>query len=250
MNRKLTSRLSRPASITARSKPMPLIAKGVGGSTSSLAPKPIKISKGPPSSRVFQSIKKYQIVPTNFRKFYERGDLPVVVNFSGANRKIVWKVDPDVLDLHHYLPMFFEGLREIDEPYKFLAERSIDDLLEKCSHKVLPVLPQLIIPIKMALSTKIPEVIVITIKKLQKLIKCGNSIGEALVPYYRQILPIFNMFKGKRANLGDMIDYSQYKGINISELIHETLEIMETYGGDDAYINIKYMIPTYESCMF
>lgn len=57
MDRKISSRLSRPASITARSKPMPLIAKGVGGSTSSLAPKPTKIAKGPPSSRVFQSIK-------------------------------------------------------------------------------------------------------------------------------------------------------------------------------------------------
>jgi len=25
---------------------------------------------------------------------------------------------------------------------------------------------------------------------------------------------------------------------------------MEKHGGEDAYINIKYMIPTYESCMF
>jgi hypothetical protein len=172
------------------------------------------------------------------------------VNFSGANRRIVWKVDPDMLDLHHYLPMFFEGLREVKEPYKFLAEKSIDDLLEKCPHKVLPVLPQLIIPIKLALSTKIAEVVVVTIRKLQKLIQCGGSIGEALVPYYRQILPIFNMFKNKRSNIGDQMDYGQYKGTDICELIHQTLEMMEMHGGEDAYINIKYMIPTYESCMF
>jgi hypothetical protein len=43
-------------------------------------------------------------------------------------------------------------------------------------------------------------------------------VGEALVPYYRQILPIFNMFKGKRCkiiynlvNIGDKIDYAQRK---------------------------------------
>lgn len=36
----------------------------------------------------------------------------------------------------------------------------------------------------------------------------------------------------------------------MSELIQETLEILEKHGGEDAYINIKYMIPTYESCMF
>ena len=33
-------------------------------------------------------------------------------------------------------------------------------------------------------------------------------IGEALVPYYRQILPIFNIFKTSNINLGDKIDYS------------------------------------------
>ena len=32
-------------------------------------------------------------------------------------------------------------------------------------------------------------------------------IGEALVPYYRQILPIFNLFKNKNITTGDKIDY-------------------------------------------
>ena len=51
-------------------------------------------------------------------------------------------------------------------------------------------------------------------------------------------------------NLGDKIDYSQRKNENLADLIQETLEILERNGGEDAYINIKYMIPTYESCMF
>jgi hypothetical protein len=37
---------------------------------------------------------------------------------------------------------------------------------------------------------------------------------------------------------------------NVGDLIQETLEILERYGGEDAFINIKYMVPTYESCMF
>lgn len=51
-------------------------------------------------------------------------------------------------------------------------------------------------------------------------------IGEALVPYYRQILPVFNMFKNKRStvnfnivNIGDKIDYGQRKNENLSDLI-------------------------------
>jgi len=58
------------------------------------------------------------------------------------------------------------------------------------------------------------------------------------------------MLISKKVNIGDHIDYSQRKNENLSDLIQETLEVLEKYGGEDAYINIKYMIPTYESCMF
>lgn len=48
------------------------------------------------------------------------------------------------------------------------------------------------------MSTKSHEIMCVTLKKIQKLVLAGEMIGEALVPYYRQILPIFNMFKNKR----------------------------------------------------
>ena len=31
--------------------------------------------------------------------------------------------------------------------------------------------------------------------------------------------------------------------------VQETLELFEANGGEDAFINIKYMVPTYESCV-
>ena len=51
-------------------------------------------------------------------------------------------------------------------------------------------------------------------------------------------------------NSGDGIDYSQQKRENIGDLIQETLEAFERTGGEDAFINIKYMVPTYESIVF
>lgn len=95
---------------------------------------------------------------TEFKRFYDRGDLPVQVSsrafaplhicalfilasvavasrvcvcvchrvqvdFDGAHRKVQWKVDFEKLDFHHYLPIFFDGLREEEEPYKFLARQ-------------------------------------------------------------------------------------------------------------------------------
>ena len=58
-----------------------------------------------------------------------------------------------------------------------------------------------------------------------------------------------NLFKTKNMNLGDRIDYSQRKAVNRGDLIQTTLELFEMHGGEDAFINIKYMIPTYESCV-
>lgn len=50
-------------------------------------------------------------------------------------------------------------------------------------------------------------------------------------------------------NSGDDIAYGQQRRDNIGDLIQETLETFERYGGKDSFINIKYMVPTYESCM-
>lgn len=200
----------------------------------------------PPTTNAFRSKSS---APTNFRKFYERGDFPVALEHDTKGNKIAWKVEIDKLDYHHYLPLFFDGLCETEHPYEFLARQGIHDMLEHGGNKILPVVPQLIIPIKNALSTKNQQVMCGTLKVLQHLVLSGEMIGEALVPYYRQILPVLNIFKGKNLNCGDGIDYSQRKRENLGDLIQETLEVFERHGGDDAYINIKYMIPSYESCM-
>ena len=99
------------------------------------------------------------------------------------------------------------------------------------------------------MNTRDPEIVAITLKILQSLVTCSDTIGEALVPYYRQILPVLNLMKTSNANLGDKIDYGQRKSLNLGDLIQSTLEMFETHGGEDAFINIKYMIPTYESCV-
>lgn len=100
-----------------------------------------------------------------FRKLYNRGDFPIGVNYDARGKKIKWKViqiqlkptldcsqlvqaDIEKLDYHYYLPLFFAGLVETEEPYSFLAPQAIHDMLVKGGDKVLPVIPQLILPIK------------------------------------------------------------------------------------------------------
>merc|ERR1719261_486702 len=141
------------------------------------------------------------IEATEFRRFYDRDDLPVQIQHGGTGNSIFWKVDIEKLDYHHYLPIFIDGLREKEDPYRFLAVQGVYDMLDKGGSKILPVVPQLIIPIKTALNTRDHEVISTVLKVLQGLVLSGEMIGEALVPYYRQILPIFNIFKNKNLNI-------------------------------------------------
>lgn len=60
---------------------------------------------------------------------------------------------------------------------------------------------------------------------------------------------LFTIFETNiSVNCGDEIDYAQKNNMNLGDLIDETLQVLELHGGEDAFINIKYMVPTYESC--
>lgn len=53
------------------------------------------------------------------------------------------------MDYHNYLPLFFDGLCETVHPYEFFARQGVHDMMEHGGGaKILPVIPQLIIPIK------------------------------------------------------------------------------------------------------
>jgi len=118
---------------------------GIGGKTSSLLPKKEKIVEKPKKAGATNK----RIIPSSeFRKFYDRGDLPISVMHSGSGAKLFWKNKPANLDYHHFLPKFFDGIREKQDPYRFLAIQGTIEMLEHGGAKILPVIPQLIIPIK------------------------------------------------------------------------------------------------------
>ena len=98
-----------------------------------------------PKSGAFQ---KRDVSFSEFRRYYDRGDLPIKVDHQSSLPKLVWKVSVESLDYHHYLPIFVDGCREKFDPYRAFAILGTNDLLEKGGNKILPVIPQLIIPIK------------------------------------------------------------------------------------------------------
>jgi len=223
---------------------------GTGGLAFSIVP-PLRTLDDTPLNgpEIGESKHRRPVDQTDFRKFYDRGDLPIQMMHGNTINKASWKVDIEKLDFFFYLPIFCSGLREKEDPYRFLSVQGCYDMIEKGHHKLLPVIPQLIIPIKKALNTRDTEIIKTVLKVLQVLVLANEMVGESLVPYYRQLLPILNLYKNHNRNYGDKMDFAQRKRTSIGELVNETLELFEQYGGEDAFINIKYMVPTYESCV-
>ena len=110
---------------------------GIGGKTFSLCKAKEQPSVDAP---VAGAVRRRQIPVSEFRMFYDRGDLPVTIE-HGSHNTINWKVEIQQLDYHHYLPIFFEGIREKFDPYRFLAVQGVFDMLDKGGAKVLPVIP-------------------------------------------------------------------------------------------------------------
>ncbi|XP_055618729.1 parkin coregulated gene protein-like [Toxorhynchites rutilus septentrionalis] len=185
-----------------------------------------------------------------FRKFFLRGDIPISRYFgpNASKQFIKWHVPAENLDYQRYLPLFFDGLCERTFPYREFARNGARDMIAVAKEKqLLCCLPMLILPAKRALHTKDPDVIIATLRVLQQLVQAGPRIGQCLVPYYRQLLPMLNLFCTVNVNLGDKIDFQG--GHRLGDVICETLATLERTGGKDAYLNIKYMVPTYESCV-
>lgn len=280
---------------------------------------------GPPSAGATKP--RHNPPNTELRRHYERSDLPVIIDSSGVKAKLRWLSPWDALDFGHLLPIFFDGLREEEYPYRMIADGGIRDLLAHGGAKILPVIPLLIVPLRNALNTRIPTVIIRTIDVLKLMVLCDltpamaaasmaatggtgmslssgvgatftagaiaallgtaaggasasstasaaasastggagaslagsgavgvpaatpGAIARALVPYYRQLFPILSIYLMSNVSSGDKTHYGQRKNDVLGDRIQELLNLMEMHGGPDAYVNIKYLIPTYQSCM-
>eukprot|EP00826_Nyctotherus_ovalis_P064245 TRINITY_DN941_c0_g1_i3.p1 TRINITY_DN941_c0_g1~~TRINITY_DN941_c0_g1_i3.p1 ORF type:complete len:234 (-),score=48.93 TRINITY_DN941_c0_g1_i3:293-994(-) len=118
---------------------------GTGGKCSSKLKPKAKRGMVPPKAG---SLMRRAIPPTNFRREYDVGNLPVHLNHGHEGGKLQWKTKPSQLNYNLYLPLFFEGLREKQDPYRFIAVQGTFDLLDEGEANIGKVIPQLIIPIK------------------------------------------------------------------------------------------------------
>lgn len=140
---------------------------------------------------------------------------------GGANGKYLsWACPLENLDYEYYLPLFFDGLQCNDKVVGFIARQGIEDMLYAAKghpERIIPVIPGLVRPLRNALSTFDPEILLAVLKVLQQLILCNEGIGAALLKFGRQFLAPMSFFMDENRNIGDSIDYGQRKGNDIGE---------------------------------
>ncbi|CAD7975330.1 unnamed protein product [Amoebophrya sp. A25] len=188
---------------------------------------------------------------TKFRKMFERGDLPIGLK-HGARMSLEWRVPVENVNVQIYLPVFLDGIRERKFPFNYVSyEGSISMIRSLPQERLLPALPEAMASIHRNMAEKDRDVICKCIKLMRELIPRGPDIGEAMIPFYKLFLPILNLFVCEWRNLGDQMDYAQRHedGRNIAIMSQELLQLLERAAPENAFFNIKYQIPTYESCL-
>mmetsp|Transcript_16382 Transcript_16382/g.24694 ORF Transcript_16382/g.24694 Transcript_16382/m.24694 type:complete len:345 (+) Transcript_16382:196-1230(+) len=191
-----------------------------------------------------------KIAPSMFPNRYLRGELPCTIEHGVRGLYLSWVCPLDNLDYDYYLPIFFDGLQCDQEPIVFLAKQGIEDMLYAChgnADRVIPSLPNLVRPLRNALSKFSVPILLNVLTALKQLVQCADGVGVAMTPYYKQFLQPMNAFLDRTKNIGDEMDFGQRKNNDVGEEVRTTLEIMEKMGGPDAFKCIKFAIPPYQS---
>ena len=184
---------------------------------------------------------------------YIRGELPCTIEHGTGGHYLSWACPLDNLDYEYYLPIFFDGLQVSgDGPAQFIAKQAIEDmLLASKGHpeRVIPCIKNLVRPLRNALAKFDVPILLSVLKSVQQLVLSNKEIGETLLPYAKQFLAPMAAFMDDNKNIGDSIDYAQRRNNDVGEEIRKTLELMEEFGGPNAFEQIKFSIPLYQSCI-
>lgn len=103
------------------------------------------------------------------------------INRRARPHDLWWMVDINMLDFEYYLPIFAHSLHEPSYPFDVIARDGIIQMLDAAKDRVLGVLPEVVLGIKKALNTDIPNVIMNACAVIQKLTTLTPLVALALI---------------------------------------------------------------------
>ncbi|CEG46986.1 Uncharacterized conserved protein [Plasmopara halstedii] len=168
---------------------------------------------------------------TIFSSSYDSGLIPCRINHGSIRNSLLWTTDPKTLSYDPLLITCIKGFLETEHPFVFLSRAAFCDLmvLENAYNKTVPILAQVIVPLREALMAKDDDTFLMALKAtrlLSNLVKSEMNmhLSKLTQQIHRKLLA--NNF---RAEVG------------------ETLAVLESNGGKEALAIICSKIPTYTS---
>ena len=195
--------------------------------------------------------------PAEFVEAFTDGSLPVRVAGAAESGELRWldpmtggEVPRSHVDARRWLPLLFAGLRDPNPAGAYVALRGALELVGTCSRRGVlpPLMPSVVPSLKAALDLRERSCVCAALRLLTLLLQAEPRAGLALRPYYKQLLPTLGAYKtcGRQPSLGDELEYSQHRHINVESLIDDCLHEMERCGGPGAGDLVKSFVPTFQ----
>ncbi|CAF0974945.1 unnamed protein product [Rotaria sordida] len=164
-----------------------------------------------------------------FLNAFTSGRIPCRLVHGSVRNRLAWNTSIDDLNYDPVLVLLAEGLRETAHPLPFISRQGFTELMSNINarQKVIPILPKLINPIKLALSSNDDEVFE---GALNALIQLSTVVGNELDKYLKTYLSI----------LAKRMSNRKYR-----DSVTNALNIFEENGEKDILPVIKSKIPTY-----
>lgn len=168
---------------------------------------------------------------TNFGAAYDSGVIPCRINHGSIKNSLHWTKEPSSLEFNPLLVTCVEGFRETEHPFVFLARTAFRELmqLEDAREKTIPILPQIIPPLREALMATSEDIFLMALEATRIL---SDVVEEEMNTYLPKITQQIH-----RKLLTKQLRHH----------VEETLATLEQNGGREALGIIRAKIPTYTS---
>ncbi|CAF1646767.1 unnamed protein product [Adineta ricciae] len=164
-----------------------------------------------------------------FQNAFTSGRIPCRLVHGSVRNRLAWNTSIDDLNYDPLLVLLAEGLRETDHPLPFISRQGFTELMASpnAPPKVIPILPNLINPIKLALSSDNDEIFEGALNALTQL---SIVVKDELDKYLKTYLSILAKRMSNR---------------KFRDMVTNSLNTFEENGGKDVLVIIKSKIPTY-----
>ncbi|CAF1236768.1 unnamed protein product [Adineta steineri] len=164
-----------------------------------------------------------------FLNAFSSGRIPCRLVHGSVKNRLAWNTSIDDLNYDPVVVLLAEGLRETAHPLPFISRQGFTELMSNvnAAPKVIPLLPNLINPIKLALSSNNDEIFEGALTALTQL---STVVKSELDKYLKTYLSILAKHMSNRKH---------------RDMVNNALNVFEENGDKDILIIIKSKIPTY-----